>query len=166
MNLGKKKSNRSAGTETAAKERVEILQHKYSTLETECQMRGLRQAMKDQSITPRDIVQEVKPVYPGFDKTLLSKCMNADKYGVTMTSGCFSSLAKAFPELVAETKKQARRGDNHKLTDRVSCRLEKSEYEALQRWIHEDGFDTMQAWLVYMIRGYLKQKEEQNGKPV
>jgi hypothetical protein len=160
VSLGQKKSCRTTGHGTTAKRDEFDTQVDYTKLDAECQTRRLRQAMKELDLTPRDIVQEVKPVYPGFDKTLLSKCLNADKYGVTMTNGSFECLVKAFPAVMSETQKQARKGDGHRLRDRVSCRLEKDEYEALQRFIREDGFDTMQSWLVYTIRNYIKAKRE------
>lgn len=160
MKNAQKKAAALLATDTTAERDEFDTRIDYTKLDAECQTRQLRQAMKDLNLTPRDVVQEVKPVYPGFDKTLLSKCLNADKYGVTMTSGSFGCLVKAFPAVMGETQKQTRRGDGHRLRDRVMCRLEKEEYEALQRFIREDGFDTMQSWLVYTIRNYIKTKRE------
>lgn len=36
------------------------------------------------------------------------------------------------------------------------------EYDALKTRIRQDGFETMQAWLTYMIRHYLRSKQSNN----
>lgn len=162
MEKTQKNSSRATGHSTTAERDERASLHiKDNTENVECQMRGLRQVMKDENITPKQIVQEVKPVYPGFDKTLLSKCLNADKYGVTMTAGSFGCLAQAFPQVMCEPQKEPRRADQHRLKDRVTCRLEKGEFEVLQRLIREDGFDTMQSFLAWLIRQYIKSKEDE-----
>ena len=44
-------------------------------------------------ISPRDIVDSVRKVFPSFDKTTLSKCKNPAKYGVVLHPDGLAALA-------------------------------------------------------------------------
>ena len=43
-----------------------------------------------------EIVEAVRLLYPGFDKTLLSKCMSPGKYGVELSPEAISILIDRF----------------------------------------------------------------------
>ena len=62
------------------------------------------------------------------------------------------------PEL-AESRKSAKK-DAHRLTCRISARLETADYEALQRLIEAEGYATTQDWLTATVRRYITEAGE------
>jgi len=136
-------------------------------------MTNLKDVMAAGDIAPKEAVRIVRAQFPSFDKTLLSKCAKPEKYGVVLHPEGFQALYAAFPAPdyeppalepdpeqpdTLEHPEEKRASERHRLRCRVSCRLEDIEYEALQRYVREDGFDTMQAWLSHKVRQYLKRK--------
>lgn len=132
----------------------------------------LRELRTSKEIPGKEIVKVVKARFPGYDKMLQSKCENPAKYGVGLVPEAMQLIIETFaPELltvsaeapdeetVVEDKPSAapkRRGDTHRLKRRLHCRLEEADYDALMEYIHEKGFDTVQAWLTYVVRNVLK----------
>lgn len=117
----------------------------------------LRELRVSKNIPVKDMVEIVKPLYPKYDKVMQSKCENGDAYGVQLRRDAMEALYKAFdPE--ALTKKRKRK-DQHRLTCRISCRLETDEYVQLKQLVEADGYSTMQDWLTAKIREYIKAGE-------
>lgn len=105
-------------------------------------------------LAAREIVKAIQEEYPKYDKHLNSKVERPEQYGICLLPAACRVLSKAFPE--------ARNGpvrDYHRLKHRVSCRLEKEEYERLQRALKEAG-QTMQVGLRRIIVEYL----DRNGR--
>ena len=71
--------------------------------------------------------------------------------GDTVSTGGFVSCA--CPEALTKARKKK---DCHRLTCRISCRLETEEYAKLKRLVEAEGYGTMQDWLVARIRKYIK----------
>lgn len=102
----------------------------------------------------------VKKQYPGFDKSLLSKCSNSEKYGIELVSEAMEILLKRFGKEEPPEKPQKKRtSSGHRFSCRISARLPDADYQALQRQLKADGYKTMQACIVEMVRQYLKQKD-------
>ena len=123
----------------------------------------LRSLRISRQIPAKEMVAVVQEKYPKYDKTLQSKCERGDEYGIQLRQDAMAAiLAKFSPLLIqpAATKK----GDGHKLTSRISCRLSDEEYAELQQFIKADGFDTMQAWLTHRVRNYIKRKRKAMAK--
>ena len=121
-------------------------------------MNSLRELRVTRNLAAKDMVATVQGLYPLYDKTLQSKC-ERDEYGIDLKPKAMDALLEKYaPELLE--KERHRRDGRHRLNKKVSCRLEDAEYEALRKRIKEDGFDTMQAWLAFMIRRYLKTTKE------
>lgn len=117
----------------------------------------LRDLRLSKNLPQTEIVLTVRTLYPKFDKTLQSKCEHGEEYGINLkTKAMDALLAKYAPELLA--KEKHRRDGCHRLKCKVMCRLEDEEYAELVKRIKKDGFDTMQAWLAFKIRAYLKSK--------
>ena len=117
----------------------------------------LRDLRISKNLPAKDMVLTVRTLYPKFDKMLQSKCEHGEEYGIDLkTKAMDALLAKYAPELLTQVKH--RRDGCHRLKCKVSCRLEDDEYAELVKRIKEDGFDTMQAWLAFKIRAYLKSK--------
>lgn len=69
-----------------------------------------------------EMVALVKKAYPGFDKSLLSKCSNSERYGVELVPEAMKILLKRFgQEQMPEKPKKQRAGERHRLTCRISA---------------------------------------------
>lgn len=117
----------------------------------------LRELRISKNIPAKDMIAVVRELYPKYDKMLQSKCEHGDEYGVDIRYDAMDALlAKYAPELLEKEKR--RRNGYHRLTKRITCRLEDDEYDSLMKCIKQDGFDQTNAWLVYTVRQYLKSK--------
>ena len=119
-------------------------------------LKGLRTS---KNIPAKEMVKVVKALYPKYDKTIQSKCENGDVYGVRLQADAENAICDRFaPELKHKKK------DSHRLTCRISCRLETAEWNALMKNIRADGYNTVQDWLTHIVRRYNKRKERRNDK--
>lgn len=113
----------------------------------------LRELRVSKQIPAKDMVAVVQELYPKYDKTVQSKCENGDAYGVTIRADALTALyAKFAPELLEARK--APKKEQHRLTCRISGRLENEEYEALQHNMAADGYGTFQDWITAMVHEY------------
>ncbi len=106
----------------------------------------------------KEMVAVVQELYPKYDKTMQSKCERSAEYGVDLRPDAMEALYRRFDPAALEARKQ-KKNSGHRLTCRVSCRLEGEDYRALQQHIQGDGYKTMQEWLTDMVRAYLREKE-------
>ncbi len=109
-----------------------------------------------------DLVATVKELYPKYDRQLQSKCEHGEVYGIQLRTNAWDKLLAKYAPDILEREKHRRDGC-HRLKCKVSCRLETNEYADLMKRIREDGFDTTQAWLTFMIRKYLKNNHKSKG---
>lgn len=115
----------------------------------------LRQLRLDKEVPIAALVETVKESYPSYDKSLHSKCEHGDRYGIELRKDAFDSLILKFaPELMPKIRHK--RNGCHNRTCRVSCRLTDDDYFDLIEKIKSDGFDTMQDFLEWQIKKYLK----------
>jgi len=130
------------------------------------ELMGLRVS---QDIPAKDMVDVVRTIYPRFDKPLLSKCQHHELYGIDLRDDAMAALRQRYPaptvatpteEAQATDAAQSPKRDTHRLSCRISCRLEDDEYEALRRYVRADGYDTMQAWLAHTVRRYIKRRAD------
>ena len=112
------------------------------------------------NIPIKEIIERVQQLYPKYDKYLQSKVEHGEEYGIDLRADAFDDLLATYdPDALVREK--YRRGGCHKLTCRVSCRLEDREYEEFKDAIYADGFDTVQDGLTYIVRNYMKNRKEQ-----
>ncbi|MCI9038083.1 MAG: hypothetical protein HFF80_10050 [Oscillospiraceae bacterium] len=111
----------------------------------------LRELRISKQIPAKDMVAVVQKLYPKFDKTVQSKCENGDAYGVSIRPDAMKALYERFAPERLEPPKRTRHGQ-HRLTCRISCRLENEDYEALQQLIAASGCATVQDWLTGIVR--------------
>jgi len=114
----------------------------------------LKEFRERTGLMAKDIVPIIIEDFPKFSKQAWSMCENSNQYGVVLHPDGFAKLQAKFPEAV---KKKKKKSGKHKLSKRISARLSDAEYDALIRKTKSDGFDTMQAFLVFMVRNYLKE---------
>lgn len=104
------------------------------------------------------IADAVKTVFPKFDRYLLSKCEQSDLYGVTLLPRGMKAVRALAPEIRPKKK------DGHRNQFRIYCRMDAETYTELFRRIQEDGYKTMQDWIMAQITAYInKPKGENNG---
>lgn len=114
----------------------------------------LKKLRTGRSIPAKDIVAVIQARYPSFDKTMLSKCENGAKYGVSLPADARDAVIDALAPDAKEAIRRRRRG-GHRLTCRIHARLDDADYEALQQQIKADGYATMQDWLSHAVKEYL-----------
>lgn len=117
----------------------------------------LRALRVTKQIPAKEMAAVVQRLYPKFDKTMLSKCEHGGEYGATIPRDALDALYAAFAPELLEASKWNRRG-RHRLTSRISARIEEADYKALQRNIAADGYDTIQSWLADMVSWYNRSK--------
>lgn len=114
----------------------------------------LKDIRERKKIPAKAMIKVVQALYPKYDKTIQSKCENGDVYGVRLQADAENAICDRFaPELKRKKK------DGHRLTCRISCRLETAEWNALMKNIRADGYNTVQDWLTHIVRRYNKRKE-------
>ena len=95
------------------------------------------------------IADAVKQVFPKFDRYLLSKCEQPDLYGVTLLPRGMKAARALAPEVTPKKK------DGHKNQFRIYCRMDQATYNRLIAQIRQDGFKTVQDWMLDQIKAYI-----------
>lgn len=121
----------------------------------------LRDLRVQKQLPVKEMVEVVRVLYPKFDKTVQSKCENGSSYGISLRPDAMDALYQRFAPEVLEGRRLTRR-ERHRLTCRISARLENDDYAALQQHLKADGYATMQDLLTDLVRQYLKVKEDSN----
>ena len=116
----------------------------------------LRDLRISKQIPAKEMVAVVQNLYPKYDKTVQSKCENGETYGVSIRPDAMKALYERFAPERLEPPKRARHG-KHRLTCRISCRLENEDYEALQQLIAASGCATVQDWLTGIVRELIRE---------
>ncbi|MCF8017797.1 MAG: hypothetical protein K9L62_00230 [Vallitaleaceae bacterium] len=116
----------------------------------------LRELRINLQLPAKEMVSVVREIYPKYDKTMQSKCERGYEYGIQIRKDAMDALYTQFdPERLKVKKKK---GDGHKYTCRISCRLPDEHYLLLQKHVKADGYQTMQDWLTDQVQKYLIQK--------
>jgi len=118
----------------------------------------LRELRINRQLPAKEMVEVVRDIYPKYDKTMQSKCERGDEYGIQIRPDAMKALYARFDP--AHRSKPKKKGDGHKYTCRISCRLPDEQYFLLQKHTKADGHRTMQDWITYQVRNYLVQKGE------
>ncbi|MDD2297804.1 MAG: hypothetical protein PHX79_08335 [Sphaerochaetaceae bacterium] len=121
----------------------------------------LRELRISRKLPAKEMVSVVRAIYPKYDKTMQSKAERGDEYGIQIRPDAMNALYARFdPERIIKVK--TKKGDGHKYTCRISCRLPDEHYLLLQKHTKADGYRTMQDWLTDQVKKYLIQKGELN----
>jgi len=123
----------------------------------------LRELRISKQIPVKDMVAVVQTLYPKYDKTIQSKCENGEAYGVSIRPDAMKALYERFAPERLEPPKRTRHGQ-HRLTCRISCRLENEDYEALQQLIEASGCATVQDWLTGIVRELIRMEAASNAE--
>lgn len=119
-------------------------------------LRDLRTASE---ATPQAMVDIVRMHYPKYDKTLQSKCEHTEDYGVELTYPAFRELViKLLGQ--AEWDKYKKQTDGHKNQKRITIRMDNETFRRFMAQIHQDGYDTVQAWGMDHILAYINARSD------
>lgn len=128
-------------------------------------MDDLKEFLVQSGTQPKDAVKAIRGLFPSFDKTLLSKCTKPWKYGVVLHPDGFRLLRTLYPQIPEaagadgeNSRVGSRRSGKHKFTCRVQGRLSDAKFRLLQRAISEDGYATVNEWVVEQVDNYLEKK--------
>jgi len=119
----------------------------------------LRDLRMTSEATPQQMVDIVRVKYPKYDKPLQSKCEHTEDYGVELTY-------PAFRELVIrllgkeEWEKYKRHTDGHANRKRITIRMDDETFRRFMAQIHQDGYDTVQAWGLDHILAYINARSD------
>lgn len=95
------------------------------------------------------IADAVREIFPKFDRYLLSKCEQPDLYGVTLLPRGMKAARALAPEVTPKKK------DGHKNQFRIYCRMDQATYNRLIAQIRQDGFKTVQDWILDQVHAYI-----------
>lgn len=131
----------------------------------------LRTALNVLTLQPREAVELLSRSFPSFDKTVLSKCSNPEKYGCVLHPAGYAALrtlikddAPAQEQQDPQQPRKRRKSSTHKFNCRVAGRLPDEKYVLLQRYIRMEGYETTQDWVTAQVDAYLKEMEVKYGK--
>lgn len=116
----------------------------------------LLQEFQQRNIPNIDIIDTMRTAWPGFDKSLLSKCRNYKHYGVGLRREAVKLLSDHFHVAAPEAKRKPCRTK----PKRIQVRLTEALYTALQRRLAETG-KTTQEYLEAMIVADLQAHEKE-----
>lgn len=104
-------------------------------------------------IPAKEMAETVQTIYPRFDRYLLSKCETPSVYGVQIKHDALKALFLKYDPEAWEKRK--RRTDGHKNPFRISCRMDEITFKRLMSQIHQDGFKTVQDWILDQVLAYI-----------
>lgn len=116
---------------------------------------ALRELRLAREVPASNMVAVVKTLYPGYDKTLQSKCERSHHYGVKLCDDAMEKLYQAYAPEKAKSKNPENRTNPHRLV----CRVNTQDYNRIKTLMHQEGFSTIQDWLYSLIKKHLKEKE-------
>ena len=117
------------------------------------QVKGFVESM---GLDRKEVIQALREEFPGFDKTLLSKVENPDKYGVRLLNRGEQILEENF----SNTAPAVRKVEKRKRPSRIQFRLTVKEFETLQRAFRQAGFETMQQGMAALVAAWLDGRNE------
>ncbi len=116
---------------------------------------ALRELRLAREVPAAEMVAAVQELYPGYDKTLQSKCERSHHYGIRLCDDAMNALYQAYaPEKAKEKKKSDKRTNPHRLV----CRVSTQDYNRVKTLMHQEGFSTVQDWLYSLIKKHLNMK--------
>ena len=113
---------------------------------------NLLRTIEEGGVKPSEMVAVVQRLYPGYEKTLHSKCKNGEKYGIMLRPDAMTAILTQFaPELRNDHKRDIRTKPR-----RVQARLSEAVYAALQRALKSRNV-TVQQWIEDSALGLINQ---------
>lgn len=119
-------------------------------------MFDLREFRELNGLKPREIVETLRPVYPGYDKTVNSKVENPEKYGIRLIEDA-EEMVKAIPSKSPEMPlKTVRVAKQYQLR----CSMSKTKRDVLQQAFRRHGLMSLQAGVTYLVDRFLEEVKD------
>lgn len=108
-------------------------------------------------IKPKVAVTAIRMRFPKFDKSLYSKTMHSDRYGVILHPEAVQLIAGICPLKSEEptTSPKRHKSGKHLLTREIRCRLPDADIDALKIAITNAGYATVQDWMSSIVRDFI-----------
>lgn len=120
---------------------------------------NLLRQIEEGGVKPSEIVSTVQRLYPGYEKTLHSKCKNGEKYGIMLRPDAMAAVVTQFaPELRTTARRDVRTKPR-----RIQARLSEAVYGALQQALRAKGV-TVQQWIEDLALTLIAQEGEKDGQ--
>lgn len=116
-------------------------------------MLDVKEFRETRDLSVKDVVSVVRESAPGFDRFLLSKVENPEKYGIRLLNGIEQALEDSF-----SAPKKPSKPDNRKKPCKLTLRLGKLKMRQLQQAAFTEGFETMQSCLEYIVTTWLEER--------
>ena len=71
---------------------------------------ALKDAVATAHLTPKQVVEVVRSLFPSFDKSMLSKCMKPEKYGVVIHPLGLAAITGDTPQMVPDNPMKGETG--------------------------------------------------------
>ncbi len=115
---------------------------------------ALRELRLAREVPAAEMVAAVQELYPGYDKTLQSKCERSHHYGIRLCDDAMESLYRTYAPEKAKKKKSDKRTNPHRLV----CRVSTQDYNRVMTLMEREGFSTVQDWLYSLIKKHQNMK--------
>lgn len=119
-------------------------------------MLNLKEIREKSGAKAREIAEVIKTEYAGFDRPLLSKAEQPEKYGICLIPKAEALVVKAYCENALKPKKK----ENRTKAERVQCRLTESQYNSFIEALKHEGHATVQDGLQQIITKYIESEKE------
>ncbi len=119
---------------------------------------NLLRQIEESGVKPSDMITFIQRLYPGYEKTLHSKCKNGEKYGIMLRPDAMDAIMVAY----APALRSGHRSDRRKKPRR---RLSDALYGALQQAIRAKGM-TIQQWIEDLALALITQSAKTEGEHV
>lgn len=81
-----------------------------STIESAVKENELRMVIDTAHLSPKQVVECVRALFPSFDKTMLSKCMKPEKYGVVIHPLGLAAITGDIPQKIPDNSAKGEPG--------------------------------------------------------
>ncbi len=118
----------------------------------------LRTLRLSYDLPSQELVDFIRPFAPKYDRPLQSKAESPEVYGVQLRPGLLKKLYLKYDPPAWEKRKRAT--DGHKNPFRISCRMDGETYKKLIGQIRQDGFRTVQDWILDQVLAYINGRSD------
>jgi len=120
---------------------------------------NLLQQIEAKGVKPAEMIAVIHGIYPGYEKSLHSKCKHGEQYGVMLRPDAMSAILTRFaPEL-----RNGHRSGLRSKPRRIQARLSEAVYGALQQALRARGM-TAQRWIEDLALALIAQEGDKDGQ--
>ena len=118
----------------------------------------LRTLRLSYDLPSQELVDFIRPFAPKYDRPLQSKAESPEVHGVQLRPDLLKKLYLKYDPAAWEKRKREK--DGHKNPFRISCRRDGETYKKLIGQIRQDGFRTVQDWILDQVLAYINGRSD------